>query len=1007
MKKFNHVPFGGQIKRFFHHIGMTAGVLAFCAGAAMAAEQCVTSTGELAAVGEKLLPKDPKRCRELWETVKDPSALPLNDYEAAIGAFFGDFCHRDTEAGWVRDKYVRDTGPYTQHLENGEWVGKYHGTHAPVVIWYSPDFHEWLKINRPLDEDGNALAPKERTPIPDGAISAKEMYPAPAARCVKHDPLKLKPTSGIAFYVRDSDASHDGWFWGWFGYSGWEPDWPPGPDNGPPMQGFGQYCVNCHASAEEYSSFASLKNIQGEPGEPLVFLSQDWTLAPPPEVQHRLATLPEAPGKRLGQPLPAYDPNFLSTFGKAKKDHPTWEQVIDEGFPSATYDNVWAEAGQQTAHSEFLTSDQCAGCHDAGGTGLQFSMTEPKGDGSGTLINYSPYGTWRTSPMGLAGRDPIFFAQLASETQTFHKDDAGLVEDVCLGCHGFMGQRQYKIDGKAETGDCLPFSREMVAATPYPTGTEAAAHANYGALARDGISCLSCHRMAQTKEQIAAAKDAPENACLDNRQKLLNPENTGFAKTFTGSYFVGAPDVIRGPFKAPKVKPMEHSIGSKPVHDDKFATSELCGTCHTVHLPVMRDGKILTYTYEQTTYPEWLFSAYRTGETPDGKLPLGAGERAASCLDCHMVSKDAEGKPFVDQIASIQEYSNFPEAEYNLGPEEIDVPKRTGFARHTLVGLNVYLIKMAQQFPDVFGIPTQDPMLTSSGEPSLIRTEQEMLINADNFTADISVSAAKIQDGALSAKVRVENHVGHKFPSGVGFRRAFITFEVLDGAGRPIWTSGKVNGAGVLIDSDGAPLDGELWWKDDCSARLNPGKPKFQPHYQTVSRQDQAQIYQELVVSPAPGDTPMCGNDPAPGGDLTTSFLSICGEVKDNRLLPAGYLDLKDRITLAKAIGAGEDLAHEAKAHHVDGDPDYNKGGGDSLEYKIPLGDIDGTPVSVRAKLSYQSIPPFYLQDRFCTADGADTDRLYFLAGHLNLDQTEAANWAFELVGSGEKRIEK
>ena len=37
-----------------------------------------------------------------------------------------------------------------------------------------------------------------------------------------------------------------------------------------------------------------------------------------------------------------------------------------------------------------------------------------------TLINFSPYGTWRTSPMGLAGRDPIFFARLPSETQTFH-----------------------------------------------------------------------------------------------------------------------------------------------------------------------------------------------------------------------------------------------------------------------------------------------------------------------------------------------------------------------------------------------------------------------------------------------------------------------------------------------------------------------------------------------------------------------------------------------------------
>ena len=38
----------------------------------------------------------------------------------------------------------------------------------------------------------------------------------------------------------------------------------------------------------------------------------------------------------------------------------------------------------------------------------------------------------------------------------------------------------------------------------------------------------------------------------------------------------------------------------------------------------LQDGKIIGHTYEQTTYPEWAFSAYRTGSTPQGDLPHGA-----------------------------------------------------------------------------------------------------------------------------------------------------------------------------------------------------------------------------------------------------------------------------------------------------------------------------------------------------------------------------------------------
>jgi hypothetical protein len=54
------------------------------------------------------------------------------------------------------------------------------------------------------------------------------------------------------------------------------------------------------------------------------------------------------------------------------------------------------------------------------------------------------------------------------------------------------------------------------------------------------------------------------------------------------------------------------------------------------------------------------------------------------------------------------------------------------------------------------------------------------------------------------------NKTGHKFPSGVGFRRAFVDFAVLDEAGAVLWESGRTRKSGVLIDQAGAPIGGTV-----------------------------------------------------------------------------------------------------------------------------------------------------------------------------------------------------
>ncbi|WP_375460692.1 hypothetical protein [uncultured Enterovirga sp.] len=939
-------------------------------------------------------PADLELCASLESRVRRPGYPTEQQYRDTLSTYLGKYCHRNPRNGWVSDKRIRDVGPFIGRQEFGRWSGQMLGTHAPVIIWYSPEMYAWLKQNRPDHSD----LPQDAASVPDGAMMVKEMFPAPADLCVRADPAYLEPTSGAAIMVRASAMSHDGWFWGWFGFSDYTPDWPATEANAYPNLGFGQYCVNCHASAKGSSTFASLRNIKGHPGEPLVFLSQNFFTNTKDDNQHLLVA--KAPPAEFRRPVapPGYHPDFLRAFGGARPELPTFARVSH--LPPETYDNAWSMPGSTLANL-FVTSDQCMGCHAAGSTGLQFDMTVLRA--GGVMENISPWATWRSSPMGLAGRDPFFFSQMESETTHFHPGSAAAIQDICFGCHAVAGQRQHAVNRVQRGETCGTFSRDLVDATPLDTDPQKR-EARIGALSRDGITCLACHRQALGPDAVAHA-EAPQNACVSQRQEALNPGLTGFAKTFTGSFPMAATDQVFGPFESPKDKPMRNGIGMVPEHRTSISSSEVCGSCHVVHLPVLKNDRVIAHAYEQATYAEWLFSAYRSGEGTAGKLPYGPGEAARSCQDCHMQSRDAAGRPIVSKIASIQEYSNFPQAENVLPPKDIDLQPRSGFAQHTLVGLNIVLIKMAEQFAGVLGIRTEDPMLPRGGYPPLKRTEQAILDQAQHSTADIAVSDVTQEAGVLKARVSVRNKAGHKFPSGVGFRRAFVEFVVRDGAGRNLWASGRTDTMGVIQDGRGEPVAGEVWWDRECKARLEPSKRLHQSHFQTIRRQDEVQIYQELVAAPGDGPNPSCGDEAPATGALSTSFLSVCKRVKDNRLLPEGYLPLEARTELAMAIGADAKLAKETGSVGVEGDPDYVMGGGDSFTYEVPLRNLGGEARTVEATLFYQAQPPFYLQDRFCTGKGRDTDRLFLLAGFLRQQGTESEDWKLKLVTTGRVRV--
>ena len=1077
---------------------------------------------------------DGTTCAALEARIVTPSATPPSGdmsaaevYENLVSQFFINMCHRrlapiengaPTGEGWYRDKFVRQLGPdmatgvtFGDDV-SGKWQTTQSAFHQPAVIWYNQVAYDWISVERSGDE-ANHSPPS--TPMPDGAILVKEMYTPPATVCQDRDPLTLFPESGIAFMVRDSQATHDGWYWGYYGLAlgdtkseaqanfatqttRFDPgattpntsanDWPA-QYWGAPAMGFGQYCLNCHASAVDNSTFSTMNNLELGAGDPQSYLTNSWfdvqvfsdpaSVTPSTSGQtsgradvtngHELRALqPALDAARTLDVVPGKGP--IEAYLYDKTPVPTDPDEIS--MISATYDTATARAGPATDASEYLTSDQCAGCHDAGGTGMQFDMTQPltvqehtrlqenagKDGAVPHLYNYSPYATWRTSPMGLAGRDPIFYAQLASETNTFHtgtydngdKSIPAFIENTCLGCHGVSGQRQFQIDTyDAETGTCADFTRADVDALPTTFDDLDARHA---ALARDGINCTACHRMDFSDATVAGAGQStpadtePRNACVEQRQAIFSqngdglPANTDFAATFTGSYKVGSAATLNGPFGGPddpagpiRTVPMENALGMTPQYHEGFKDSAACGSCHTVHLPVLGETdpssdslNILTYVYEQTTYPEWAFSDFRSGELLGVEL-LGAPDRGSKwqeCQDCHLPSKTAEGRDFVSKIAGIQERTNFPGVDYAESAENIDLPYRQGFAKHTLVGLNLFLVEMADQFPNVLGLPASSPMLVSNGLNPADLTKLAMLDNARNATATVTVGQSQSApvnpaSGSRYANafdVTVTNLTGHKFPSGVGFRRAFIEFTAYDDAGRVLWQSGGVNPAGQIIDPQKRPITGEVWWTKQCERPANWEDRPHQPHYELVTAQDQAQIYQELVSTPPAGATSSsCGHEAPPSGTLTTSFLSICSEVKDNRLYPSGFLPLAHRIRIAKALGAQPNLAEDTTAvgvHDAAGviDPDYDAEadrpitGADSLTYAF---DLQGAAVArVTARVLYQATPPFYLQDRFCTGgDTKDMNRLLYLADNLVSEKTpEIQDWVLQVGATAEYR---
>ncbi|MEJ7607885.1 MAG: hypothetical protein WKF37_16840 [Bryobacteraceae bacterium] len=321
-----------------------------------------------------------------------------------------------------------------------------------------------------------------------------------------------------------------------------------------------------------------------------------------------------------------------------------------------------------------------------------------------------------------AGRDPIFFAQLESElafVKTFPppRGDQAVqqVTNTCMTCHGAMGKRQQDIDKGALTDFNLNYLQLSNRTDP---------NFKYGALARDGISCTVCHRI--VPDQTPPGEDPLQHF-------LQNSINGTAPLTPANQLNAPAANATLAPYA------MANGIGILPVQSDYVRSSRMCGTCHTINLPVLDQGIAAVHSIEQSTYLEWLNSAYQT--------EFGApGPNAKNCQVCHMsgsfhnAAKGINQGQLKQKVAAIQD-ETYPTSEGQVPLDQITIRQRNDYSRHELLGLNVFLLELFKQFPDVLGVRPDDYFTGSN--TVLQDTIDNLTQQAQERTAIVGIAATR------------------------------------------------------------------------------------------------------------------------------------------------------------------------------------------------------------------------------------------------------------------------
>jgi hypothetical protein len=266
-------------------------------------------------------------------------------------------------------------------------------------------------------------------------------------------------------------------------------------------------------------------------------------------------------------------------------------------------------------------------------------------------------------------------------------------------------------------------------------------------------------------------------------------------------------------------------------------------------------------------------------------------KQGKSCQSCHLPRlEDPEGRPARQYIA------HTPHGGY-FGP----IRPREPFGQHPFGSANVQMLGL---------LAARDPARSVILGAAADRGRRLL---ASGLTLELEAAR---QAESVEALVHLRNTAGHKFPSGFPSRRLWLHLTVRDSGGAVRFESGAWN-----------PETGEIRSLEARGAGL-------EPHHARITNPAETQIYEVELADAA--------------GAPTVSLLRAGKVLKDNRLLPAGFVD---------GAGVPPEMRRFRLAPAGTGDDESFGPGGDTVLYRIPVQPEQG-PWMIEVEALYQSIKP-------------------------------------------------
>jgi len=476
-----------------------------------------------------------------------------------------------------------------------------------------------------------------------------------------------------------------------------------------------------------------------------------------------------------------------------------------------------------------------------------------------------------------------------------------LTGKVCGGCHGHDPNGLAMVTSSGEDVNTYDDWRStmMANAARDPFWRAKVTHeilVNPGHSLELQDKCTSCHAPAghyqaklHDKKQFYTLADLyTDSLGLDGVNCQLchaqAPELLGSLHSGALNFDTNKIRVAYGPYEMVFAPPMHQFVGITPLYGEHIGDAGLCAGCHTlITQSVDNNGQYTGSTFvEQATYHEWLNSRYDKNKDN------------ITCQSCHL--------------------QQIPDAVVISGNYQF-LTNKFPFGLHEMAGANTAMLKLMRDNRTALGITAKPENFDSTIAATLRMLQQK--------TLDLKLQTGVLKGDSAHFDLLITNKAGHKFPSGYPSRRAWVEFEVRDQTGKILFHSGRMNPDGSLADEDA----------------------NFEPHYQTISRADQVQIY-ELVP-----------------GDVTGSFTNVLERghtgLKDNRLVPQGFSRTHPVYDTTRILGAALN------------DPDFNHtpggmegSGSDIVHYRIANGGYTGY-LKVTARVWYQSLPPKWMLPMF------------------------------------------